>query len=66
MKFFLKLIKDVKDKCLPKKVVKYNKKKHKRCKRMTSALLKSLTLKIDFIRDEKKNLSHIVTLFDAA
>ena len=29
---FLKLIKDVKDKCLPKKVVKYNKKKHKKSK----------------------------------
>ena len=27
---FLKLIKDVKDKCLPKKVVKYSKKKHKK------------------------------------
>ena len=27
---FLKLIKGVKDKCLPKKVVKYNKKKHKK------------------------------------
>ena len=26
-KVFLKLIKDVKDKCVPKKVVKYNKKK---------------------------------------
>ena len=37
---FLKLIKDVKDKCLPKKVGKYNKKKHKKSKWMTSALLK--------------------------
>ena len=37
---FLKSIKDVKNKCLPKKVVKYNKKKHKKCKWMTSALLK--------------------------
>ena len=27
---FLKSIKDVKNKCLPKKVVKYNKKKHKK------------------------------------
>ena len=39
---FLKLIKDVKGKCLPKKVVKYNKKKHKQSKWMTSALLKSI------------------------
>ena len=36
---FLKLIKDVKDKSLPKKVVKYNKKKYKKCKWMTSALV---------------------------
>ena len=42
---FLKLIKDVKDKCLPKKVVKYNKKKHKKSKWMTSALLKSINTK---------------------
>ena len=42
---FLKLIKDVKDKCLPKKVVKYIKKKHKKCKWMTSALLKSINTK---------------------
>ena len=28
--FFLRSIKDVKNKCLPKKVVKYNKKKHKK------------------------------------
>ena len=37
---FLKSIKDVKNKCLPKKVEKYNKKKHKKCKWMSSALLK--------------------------
>ena len=42
---FLKLIKDVKDKCIPKKVVKYNKKKHKKSKWMTSALLKSINTK---------------------
>ena len=42
---FLKLIKDVKDKCLHKKVVKYNKKKHQKSKWMTSALLKSINTK---------------------
>ena len=31
---FLKLIKDVKNLCLPKKVVNYNKKKHKTCYRL--------------------------------
>ena len=43
-KVFLKLIRDVKDKCLPKKFVKYNKKKHIKCKchPFTSALLKSI------------------------
>ena len=41
-KVLLKSIKDSKDKCLPKKVVKYNKKKHKKSKWMTSALLKSI------------------------
>ena len=41
----LKSIKDVKDKCLPKKVVKYNKKKHKKSKWMTFALLKSINIK---------------------
>ena len=48
----LKSIKDVKDKCLQKKVlnitktgVKYNKKKHKKSKWMTSALLKSINIK---------------------
>ena len=39
--FFLKLVKDVKDKCLLKKVLKYNKKICKKCKWMTSTLLKS-------------------------
>ena len=42
---FLKSIKGVKNKCLPKKVVKYNKKKHKKCQWMTSALLKSINTK---------------------
>ena len=42
---FLKLIKDVKDKCLLKKVVKYNEKKHNKYKWMTSALLKSINTK---------------------
>ena len=42
---FLKLIKDVNDKCLPKKVVKYNKKKHNKSKWMTYALLKSINTK---------------------
>ena len=42
---FVKSIKDVKNKCLPKKVVKYNIKKHKKCKWMTSALLKSINTK---------------------
>ena len=41
----LESIKDVKDKCLPKKVVKYNKKKHKKSKWMTSALLTSINIK---------------------
>ena len=40
--FFLKMIKDVKDKYIPKKVVKFHKKKHKKSKWMTSALLKSI------------------------
>ena len=71
---FQKLIKDVKDKCLPKKVVKYNKKKHKKSKWMTSALLKSINttnqlynewIKTDLYLDEKMNSSHIITLFKA-
>ena len=76
---FLKLIKDVKDKCLPKKVVKYNKKKLKKSKWMTSALLKSINTKnqlhkewiktdindLNFFLGEKMNLSHIITPFDA-
>ena len=41
----LKSIKNVKGKCLPKKVVNYNKKKRKKSKWMISALLKSINIK---------------------
>ena len=48
---FLKSIKTVKNKCLPKKVVKYNKKEHKKCKWITSALLKSINTKNELYKN---------------
>ena len=58
---FLKLIKDVKDKCLPKNVEKYNKKKHKKSKWITSTLLKSINTKNqlhkEWIKTDVNNLN---------
>ena len=59
--------------------MKYNKKKHKKCKWMTSALLKSINTKnqlykdwiktdinnVDLYSDAKRNSSHTIILFDA-
>ena len=60
---FLKLIKDVKDKCLPKKVVKYNKKNHKKSKWMTSALLKSINTKNQLYKEWIKTNVNDLNLF---
>ena len=60
---FLKSIKDVKNKCLPKKVVKYNKKKHKKFKWMTSALLKSINTKNQLYKDWIKTDINNVDLY---
>ena len=62
-KVFLKLIKDVKDNCLPKKVVKYNKKKHKKSKWMTSALLKSINTKNQLYKEWIKTDVNDLNLF---
>ena len=42
---FSQLVKFAKEKHLPKKRVKYDKKKHKKCKWMTSGILKSINMK---------------------
>ena len=60
---FVKSMKDVKNKCLPKKVVKYNKKKHKTCKRMTSALWKSINTKNQLYKDWIKTDINNVDLY---
>ena len=60
---FLKSIKDVKNKCLPKKVVKYNKKKHEKCKCMTSALLRSINTKNQLYKDWIKTDINNVDLY---
>ena len=51
----LKSIKDVKETCLPKKGVKYNKKKHKKSKWMTSTLLKSINRKNNYTKSGLKH-----------
>ena len=42
---FARCLKHAKDKHLPKKKVKYNKKKHKQCKWMTNSILKCINIK---------------------
>ena len=58
---FLKSFKDVNNKYLPKEVVKYNKKKHKTCKWMTSALLKSINTKNQLYKDWIKTDINMLT-----
>ena len=60
---FLKLIKDVNDKCLPKKVVKYNKKKYQKSKWMKSALLKSINTKSQLYKEWIKTDLNDLKLF---
>ena len=65
---FTHLVQFAKEKHLPKRMVKYNKKKHKKCKWMTNEILKSINKKDKMykllVQTPRENLIHYNTLKD--